>query len=199
MSSDLALFRRRLLQNPKQVSALAPSSRFLARAMAEGLGPKTGRVVEFGPGTGQLTRAILAAGVAPTDLALFELDQDFVTHLRHDFPGVAVHHLGADRAHEVVDPGVGAVVSGLPLLSMPAAVCQAIVAAAFRILAPARPTSSSPMARSIRSPAVVMDQLGLRVEPGRKIWANLPPRSLSLLPQLTVCDGMPIDFAALRR
>ena len=31
--SDIALFRRRLLKNPRQVSAIAPSSRTLARAM----------------------------------------------------------------------------------------------------------------------------------------------------------------------
>ena len=53
--SDLALFRRRLLQNPRQNSAIAPSSRTLARAMTLGLGPKTGRIAEFVPGTGLFT------------------------------------------------------------------------------------------------------------------------------------------------
>ena len=48
MTSDLALFRRRLLKNPRQVSAIAPSSRTLARAMTLGLGPHSGAVVEFG-------------------------------------------------------------------------------------------------------------------------------------------------------
>jgi phosphatidylethanolamine/phosphatidyl-N-methylethanolamine N-methyltransferase len=173
--SDLVLFARRLLRNPKQVSAVAPSSRFLARAMADGLGPHTGRVVEFGPGTGQLTRAILAAGVAPENLALFELDAGFVTHLRQDFPGVTVHHLGADRAHEAAKPGVGAVVSGLPLLSMPAPVREAIVGAAFRILAPGAPYIQFTYGPKPPLPPENMEKLGLRVEPGRKVWANLPP------------------------
>jgi phosphatidylethanolamine/phosphatidyl-N-methylethanolamine N-methyltransferase len=175
MSGDLALFRRRLLRNPRQVSAIAPSSRFLAREMAKGLGPATGRVVEFGPGTGRLTQGLLAAGVAPSELTLFELDPDFVAHLRKAFPGVSVQHLGADRADEVVAPGVGAVVSGLPLLSMPPTVREAIVGAAFRILAPGAPYVQFTYGPSPPLPPDSMDRLGLRVEPGKKIWANLPP------------------------
>jgi phosphatidylethanolamine/phosphatidyl-N-methylethanolamine N-methyltransferase len=172
---DLALFRRRLLTNPRQVSAIAPSSRFLARAMAAGLSPATGRVVEFGPGTGRLTRAILAAGVAPGDLALFELDSDFVGHLRLAFPGVTVHHLGADQADRVVAPGVGAVISGLPLLSMPEPLREAIVGAAFRILAPGAPYVQFTYGPKPPLSAATQARLGLRVEAGPKIWANLPP------------------------
>jgi phosphatidylethanolamine/phosphatidyl-N-methylethanolamine N-methyltransferase len=167
--SDLALFRRRLMRNPRQVSAIAPSSRYLARAMAEGLGPSTGRVVEFGPGTGRLTRGLLEAGVSPENLALFELDADFVTHLK------AVHHVGADRADEVVVPGVGAVVSGLPLLSMPAPVREAIVGAAFRLLAPGAPLVQFTYGPKPPLPPESMEKLGLRVEAGRKVWLNLPP------------------------
>ncbi len=173
--NDLALFRRKLLRNPRQVSALTPSSRFLAAAMAEGLGPATGRVVEFGPGTGQLTRAILATGVAPQDLALFELDADFVAHLAPIFPGVTVHHLGADRAAEVTPPGIGAVVSGLPLLSMPTPIREAIVSAAFALLAPGAPMIQFTYGRKPPLPPESIDKLGLRVEVGRKVWANLPP------------------------
>ena len=170
-----ALFHRKLLRNPRQISAVAPSSRFLARAMAQGLGPATGRVVEFGPGTGQLTRAILAAGVAPENLALIELDGDFVGHLRQGFAGVAIHHLGADRADEVIAPGVGAVVSGLPLLSMPPPLREAIVAAAFRILAPGAPMIQFTYGPKPPLPPESLEKLGLRVEAGRKVWLNLPP------------------------
>lgn len=143
--------------------------------MAEGLGPATGRVVEFGSGTGRLTQGILAAGVKPADLTLFELDAEFVDHLRLGFPGVSVHHLGADRADEVTAPGVGAVVSGLPLLSMPVAVREAIVGAAFRLLSPGAPLIQFTYGPKPPLPPETMDRLGLRVEAGRKVWANLPP------------------------
>jgi phosphatidylethanolamine/phosphatidyl-N-methylethanolamine N-methyltransferase len=175
MSADFALFRRRLLQNPRQVSAIAPSSRALARAMANGLGPASGRVVEFGPGTGSLTRAILAAGVAPHDLTLFELDPAFADHLRQAFPGTTLHLCGADTAADHISPGVGAVVSGLPLLSMPEPVCHAIVSAAFAILAPGAPYIQFTYGPKPPIPANTIEALGLTVEQGPKIWTNLPP------------------------
>lgn len=134
--AETLLFLRQLISRPLQVSAIAPSSRFLAKAMAKDLGPQTGRVVEFGPGTGRLTRGILNAGVRPENLTLFEMNPEFVIHLREEFPGVTVHLAGAQTAPSLVEHGVGAVVSGLPLLSMPMALRQSIVAAAFEILAP---------------------------------------------------------------
>ena len=134
--AETLLFLRQLITKPLQVSALAPSSRFLARAMAKELGPRTGRVVEFGPGTGRLTEGILNAGVAPENLTLFEMNPDFVSHLRSRFPGVTVHLAGAQSAPSVVEKGVGAVISGVPLLSMPTALRRSIVASAFQILRP---------------------------------------------------------------
>ena len=175
MASPRFLFLRQLLQNPREVSALAPSSRWLGRAMARGLGPHTGRVVEFGPGTGRLTEAILAAGVAPRDLTLFEMNPDFVTHLRARFPGVTVHLAGADTAPQHVAAGVGAVVSGLPLLSMPPAVRHAILKAAAAVLAPAGRYIQFTYGPRSPVPPETMAALGLRVEPGPKVWANLPP------------------------
>jgi len=168
------LFFRQLLSRPKQISAIAPSSRFLARAMADGLKPGQ-RVVEFGPGTGVLTKAILAAGVKPADLTLFEFNPDFVGHLRRGYPGVTVHNEGAQAAAAHVAPGVNAVISGLPLLSMPLEIREAIVRAAFDVLAqdgtyvqftygPRPPISDAQIAA-----------LGLTVEQTAYVLFNLPP------------------------
>ncbi|MCX7288449.1 MAG: methyltransferase domain-containing protein [Rhodobacterales bacterium] len=175
MNEDLALFRRRLLRNPRQVSAIAPSSRTLARAMTLGLGPTSGRVVEFGPGTGRFTEAILARGVRPEDLTLFELDEEFVTYLRNRFPGVTVHEAPAQDAARLLSQPVSTVISGLPLLSMPPDVREGIVAAAFELLAPrGRFVQFTYGARAPLSAATIA-ALGLTVTKGLKIWANLPP------------------------
>ena len=55
-------------RDPRLVGAVAPSSRFLARKMLEGLDLKSGmRIVEFGPGTGSFTGELFhrLAGVGP--------------------------------------------------------------------------------------------------------------------------------------
>jgi phosphatidylethanolamine/phosphatidyl-N-methylethanolamine N-methyltransferase len=176
--SDLALFRRRLLRNPRQVSAIAPSSRTLARAMTLGLGPNSGRIVEFGPGTGRFTEAILARGVPPENVTLFELDEEFVAYLRQKFPGVTVHQLPAQEAARLVDPGVSTVISGLPLLSMPPEVREGIVDAAFKVLGPrGRYVQFTYGPRPPLPPETILS-LGLTVNKGHKVWGNLPPATV---------------------
>lgn len=175
MERDFALFRRRLLRNPRQVSALAPSSHALARAMTCELGPQAGRVVEFGPGTGRFTEEILARGVAPHDLTLFEVDREFARFLRGRFPGVAVLEAGAEHAAAHVEPGVGQIVSGLPLLSFPREQVAAILSAAFSILAPGGCLVQFTYGPRPPVPESLLSTLGLRAEPGPRIWANLPP------------------------
>ncbi len=178
MTSDLALFRRRLMQNPRQISAIAPSSRALARAMTLGLGPNSGQVVEFGPGTGRFTEAILARGVPPENLALFELDEEFVAHLRQKFPGVTVHRRPAQDAVDLVKDRVGVVISGLPLLSMPPEVREGIVSAAFAILAPRGRFVQFTYGSRAPLPPETITALGLTVNKGNKVWANLPPATV---------------------
>ncbi|MFM7335176.1 MAG: class I SAM-dependent methyltransferase [Tabrizicola sp.] len=176
--SDLALFRRRLLKNPRQVSAIAPSSRTLARAMTLGLGLTSGPVVEFGPGTGRFTEAILARGVPPENVTLFELDEEFVTYLRQKFPGVTVHQLPAQEAARLVPAGVSTVISGLPLLSMPEDVRKGIVSAAFAILAPRGRYVQFTYGPRPPLPPETISALGLTVNKGHKVWANLPPATV---------------------
>lgn len=178
------IFFKQLLRNPRQISAIAPSSRHLGRAMAEGLGPDSGRIVEFGPGTGSLTRAILERGVRPADLTLFELDADFVGALRRQFPGVTVHHAPADAAAGLIEPGVGTVISGLPLLSMPPEVSAPIVAAAFAILAPGAPLMQFTYGRGPSVPEPIVRELGLTYRQTAFVWRNLPPARVHAYRQL---------------
>lgn len=178
MPSDLVLFLRQLARNPVQTSAIVPSSAFLARAMVAGLGPNSGRVVEFGPGTGVFTRAILKAGVRPDDLVLFEMNPDFATHLRRAFPGVAVHVAGAQDVANHCPDGVDTVISGLPLLSMPSEVRCAIVGGAFNVL-----RKGGAMVQFTYGPKPPLDPdsfeaLGLIHQRKTKIWLNLPPATV---------------------
>lgn len=182
LAHDLLLFARQLLHHPSQIAAISPSSRFLARAMCAGLGPQTGPVVEFGPGTGQLTKGILAAGVARENLTLFEMSADFTALLQTRFAGVTIHRAGAQLAANFVPKGsVGAVVSGLPLLSMPDPVVQAILASAFDILRPDGVYIQFTYGNRPPVPVEIMDRLGIEAQRGKKVWLNLPPAQVYFL------------------
>jgi phosphatidylethanolamine/phosphatidyl-N-methylethanolamine N-methyltransferase len=174
MPSDLALFMRQLVRNPKTISAMAPSSRGLARAITEGIGPQTGRVAEFGPGTGVFTRALLDRGVPPHDLTLFELNPDFALALRTRFAGVTVVTGGAQTiADHCAD--VGAIVSGLPLLSFPAALNRAIFRGALAAMRPDGVFHQFTYGPTPPLPDEIRREMNLIVTPGPRIWRNLPP------------------------
>jgi phosphatidylethanolamine/phosphatidyl-N-methylethanolamine N-methyltransferase len=174
MASDLALFMRQLVRNPRTISAMAPSSRRLAAAITAGIGPETGQVAEFGPGTGVFTRAILDRGVAHGNLTVFELNPDFATSLRAKFPGIAVVNAGAQTIADHC-AGVGAIVSGLPLLSFPPDLNRAIFTAALQVLRPDGAIQQFTYGPKPPLPDDIRQELGLTLTPGPRVWLNLPP------------------------
>ncbi|MDG4905217.1 class I SAM-dependent methyltransferase [Mesorhizobium sp. WSM4898] len=123
---DELKFFKGWIDKPKAVGSIVPTSSVTARKMASIVNPKSGLpVLEVGPGTGVITRAILAQGVKPENLYAIEYSTDFVRHLRRLYPRVNViegdaFNLAAtlgDKRDLVFD----SVVSGVPLLNFPVA------------------------------------------------------------------------------
>ena len=114
---------RQILRNPFATGSITPSGAELTRLMVEALSAKAGEVVvEFCPGTGVFTRALLAAGVAPEKLILIEFSPVFAKFLSAEFPGVhVIEGSAADLPRYLAElklPPVGKIISGLPLRSM---------------------------------------------------------------------------------
>ena len=86
-----SLFLREFLRAPLRTGAQQPSSRALAAAMAAEIDPAAdGPVVELGPGTGVVTRALLDRGIPEDRLILIELNPSFADHVRRMFPQATV-------------------------------------------------------------------------------------------------------------
>jgi phosphatidylethanolamine/phosphatidyl-N-methylethanolamine N-methyltransferase len=135
--SDFVQFFRSWVSKPLRVSAIAPSGERLARLMTKEIEALGEPVLELGPGTGVFTRALLARGVRECDLTLIEFGAEFAGVLSGRFPEARVVQMDAGEiggAGLFDDQTVGAVVSGLPLLSMSPAKVAAILAGAFRVL-----------------------------------------------------------------
>jgi len=141
-SAGTALFLKRWLRRPLAMGAVMPSGRLLAAAMAKTtkavLEGRRGHVVELGAGTGEVTKALLAAGIAPERLVLVERDPEFAAFLRRHFAGPRIVEGDAARLPRLLaDHGIAplaAVVSSLPLLSLPAEVVNGIVGGVFEAL-----------------------------------------------------------------
>ncbi|HET7562920.1 MAG TPA: methyltransferase [Rhodanobacteraceae bacterium] len=179
---SIRTFLRQWFRNPVKMASVTPSGRQLARLMVEQLPPDCSRVIEVGAGTGVFTRALLDAGIARSKLLVVEINPDLATFLRSRFPGVKVacadaRHLAAlaDEHGLLADGKVDAVVSGLGMLSMSAALRFEILRAAFAALADDGRFIQftygpfSPVRRRER------EALGLRMRRGGFAVRNLPP------------------------
>jgi phosphatidylethanolamine/phosphatidyl-N-methylethanolamine N-methyltransferase len=121
---DELKFFKGWIDKPKAVGSIVPTSSITARKMASVVNPKSGLpVLEVGPGTGVITRAILAQGVKPENLYAVEYSTDFVRHLRQLYPGVNVIEGDAFNLDATLGDKSGltfdSVISGVPLLNFP--------------------------------------------------------------------------------
>ena len=133
--ADCAVMFLGWARQPASTGAIAPSTRGLSEAMARAIEfRKPGIVIELGGGTGAITRALLDSGLPPEDLVVVERNKRLYRLLRRRFPHVRI--LLADAAS--LDEALGrealgtisAVVSGLPLLSLPRKTRDAVLASA---------------------------------------------------------------------
>lgn len=115
-------FLKGLMRDPGGVSAPTPSSPTLAAAIAAKVDPlKPGLVVELGAGSGAVTRALLARGIAAERLIAIEFSDYFARLLAERYPGVRVVCGDAfefDKQLPFGEP-IAAIVSGIPLLNFP--------------------------------------------------------------------------------
>ncbi len=173
---------RAWLANPLKFGAVAPSGAALASLITSEIIPGDGPIVELGPGKGVFTRALLRRGVAESELILVEQRADFARVLQRMFPKARVECMDADRLAALRSPlsgiGADAVISGLPLISMPANKVRLVLDGAFSLLRlsgafyqftymPRCPVSSS-----------LLDGLGLQSERIGAALLNIPPATV---------------------
>jgi phospholipid N-methyltransferase len=131
-------FFQNWVRRPRQIGAIAPSSRLLAKLMTTNVEPGA-RIIELGAGTGTVTRAILERGVRPEDLYLVEQNEEFVGILRRRFPRSPVIH-GDARAlasyARELPAGFDFIISGLPLLLFSRLEKRVMLSQAFDLLRP---------------------------------------------------------------
>jgi phosphatidylethanolamine/phosphatidyl-N-methylethanolamine N-methyltransferase len=165
-------FWRAFLANPMKVASPVPSGPALGRAIAEAVDTHTpGMVLELGSGSGAVTGALLARGIAPVDLIAIEWDPGFCGLLRQRFHGVNVLQGDAFAFPELV-PGrtFNAIVSGLPVLGLSRARRRRFLGLALEAL-----DRDGVFVQFSYSPLPPLPSgFGIKVT-RRIVWANLPP------------------------
>ncbi|MBB3951872.1 class I SAM-dependent methyltransferase [Aureimonas jatrophae] len=201
-------FFRAWLRDPWRVAAITPSGRALAELITSGLSERTGPVIELGPGTGAFTRALLKRGVKPEDLVLVEAEPGFAEALRLRFPAVRTLQMDAARLRTQAPFGertVGAVVSGLPVLSMSPGQVLAILKGSFGRMTPGGAFHQFTYGPRCPVRPEILERLGLEATRIGRTLANVPPaavyhirrRSDPVLPVASASQGEAAGHGAL--
>ncbi len=135
------LFLLRALKNPRQLGAVAPSSRHLGALLAKhAKGNDESPIVELGGGSGSLTRAMIKEGIDPRRIYVIEIEASLAEYLKTSLPQVNVIHGNAAELHKILPPEiigqVKRIVSGLPMINIPEPVRKMILESCFEIMTP---------------------------------------------------------------
>jgi phosphatidylethanolamine/phosphatidyl-N-methylethanolamine N-methyltransferase len=174
---DDARFLKSWLDNPLKTGAVSPSSKALAKKMASYVDPTlAGPVIELGPGTGPVTDALIARGVAEDRLVLIEFNPEFCVLLKKRYPCATIiegdaYALGRTLKDQLQAPAA-ALVSSLPLFTRPEKLRLALLREAFALMRPGAPfiqftyAAVSPMPKKAG---------GFDSHVSPRVWLNLPP------------------------
>lgn len=178
------LFFQEWVNDPRQIGAIAPSSRNLAAAMARWLPVEPDSyVLELGPGTGAVTQALLERGHAPNRLVAIEKSPKMAEHLRERFPET---HVITGDALDLVEllklqfqqtTKIAVVFSSLPLMNFEPETARHLVQKIRTVLRPQGrfvQYSYHIGKRQHKAPA------RFRFVASKWVWLNLPPARVSV-------------------
>lgn len=179
------LIFKQFLREPSRVGALRPSSPCLCRQMVADTGIETAlAVAELGPGTGVITREILARLGDNAQFFAIELDEK----IHHEFCRLlldtAIVQDSAENLQRIMNDRnieqLDIVVSGLPWASFPEELQENILAQVVECLAPGGYFTTFAYLHGLLLPAARRFRKKLQkkfssVTTSHVVWANLPP------------------------
>ena len=139
------LFFREFIRNYHTTGAILPSGRQLAGALSRYVAQESStgrRILEVGPGTGAVTRRIIADMKPGDAIDLVELNESFVRQLEEHFRNDSLFRTVADRSRIIngpvqdlpTDKKYDLIVSGLPLNNFSVELVQSILGKLLELL-----------------------------------------------------------------
>ena len=165
--------------------AVAPSSQRLARHTVNAIDwSRVQRLVDYGPGTGAITEAIMERKPPQVDFFGIELNTRFVAELKERFTGMTVFNDSVANVGQLATslgwPHVDAVISGLPWSSFTEGQQDEYLDAMQRALSPHGQFATYAYLTGLPLPAAKrfrakLHQYFPHVKRTRTIWRNVPP------------------------
>ncbi len=176
---------REFLSSPAVTGAIAPSSPFLARTMLEGLNLRRAEaILEYGPGTGIFTTAILERKSRETKFAAIELNPRLSRIFKSRHPGVQLFQDSVANVRTICDYAgiaeVDCVISGLPWAAFSQSMQRKFLDEMMRVLKPGGQFVTFAYVHGIWLPpgkrfAELLPQYFAEVSKSNVVWLNVPP------------------------
>lgn len=180
------VFLRQFLERPTEVASVIPSSKKLVQCLiagAEKMGART--VVEYGPGTGAITAALVDLLPADTRYLAAEPNATFRKHLQEaGFEIEIIPGYAQDIAEEILARAgeVDLVVSGLPCSIMPVDVLASLFESTNKILRQGGEYRQFVYTHTLMMPKMRKMMAMLRGRFSRvetsSVWLNFPPATI---------------------
>jgi phospholipid N-methyltransferase len=178
-------FLRAFFASPRTIGAVAPSSKSLAAAMLEAtLSPNDRVIVEYGPGTGAFTEAILDRKAPEALVLAVEQHPDFVRELAARFPLVHLHCESVENLPTILAghgvEAVDCIISGLPWAVFSDPLQDRILDVTCAALAPGGRFATFAYVHGLVLPAAQrfaakLDERFSQVTRSPVVWRNVPP------------------------
>lgn len=180
------VFLRQFLERPGEVASVIPSSKKLVQRLIAGADTMQAKtVVEYGPGTGAITEALVELLPAGTRYLAAEPNAAFREHLREaGFEIEIIAGYAQDIGDEILARAgeVDLVVSGLPCSIMPVEVLAALFESTHRILRPGGEYRQFVYTHTLFMPKMRQMMAMLRGRFTRvetsSVWLNFPPATI---------------------
>lgn len=172
------LTMREFLRHPQDVGSAFPASRQLVEAVLEPVDLSAVRlVVEYGPGSGRFTRALLERMPDDSHLVAIDVSPRFTRHLQQTIQDRRLHAV-TESAQQVAGvlqalrlKGVDLVVTGIPFSTMDRNVGAKIVGASAALMNP----QGQLIAYQMRDAVEPMLQQSFAQVERTRCWRNMPP------------------------
>ncbi|NRA87765.1 MAG: methyltransferase [Rhizobiales bacterium] len=178
-------FIKTLVKSPQAIGAVMPSGKKLCRAMVKAIEADQNSIyVEVGAGTGVVTKELIAAGIPPHNIYLFENEINFIPKLKILFPDAHVIHGDVQFLQKHLTAlGVGKVskiISSLPFKSLPQSVVNNILEQFDMVLK--KDGKIVQFTYSVNQPysETFKQQYGFEAEKQAYIPQNIPPATVWL-------------------
>ena len=136
-------FLKRFAKSPRRIGSVAPSSKFLTRAMLDQVDWENANyIAELGAGTGVFTREIVKLAKPDAKILVFEIDSALQKMIRDEHPqhkGLSIHSDAQELRKFMRENGIDKldfVISSLPFTVLPPKMSVRILNAVLESLKP---------------------------------------------------------------